>query len=337
MKDIILAFSGGTDSYTAVKILQQQGFRVHALHLDLMGDSDLILKAQARAQELNIPISIVDMRNTFHQKIERRFIDEYLSGATPSPCTLCNTEIKWRALSDWADAHNIEHIATGHYFKITPHNGKLYISRAADPRKDQSFYLWGVEHSLYPRIVTPMAEVIKSDITASSPIKGESMGVCFLRKEGYREYIARHCPSLPQGDIINHIGEVVAQHNGIANYTIGQRRGEGIPPSLYVSRIDAATNSLHVAPREALLTKSIDITHCNVVDPEELLLSDDLSVMVRGVGLNPEGAAHATKTSDGYRLHLSNPAWGVAAGQVVALYRSSRLIGGGYQVVGDSI
>ncbi|MFR9649168.1 MAG: tRNA-specific 2-thiouridylase [Rikenellaceae bacterium] len=331
MKEIVLGFSGGMDSYAAVERLRSQGFTVKGVTLDLIGDNKLILKARSRAAELGIELDILDMRARFRDVIEANFISEYLAGRTPAPCTLCNSAIKWHSLREYANANNIHHIATGHYFRVAEHDSRLYVAKALDPRKDQSYYLWGLNSELLSRVVTPMADVIKSDIIGSSPIKGESMGVCFLRGVGYSQYICHRCGEQPSGDILNSQGRVVGRHSGVVNYTIGQRRGEGIPAGLSVAKIDAKENTITVDTRDSLYRSELVVEGCNIVCEQELLSSSDISVVVRGIGLNPQGYASITKlpTVNSYHIRLDSPAWAVASGQPVVLYRGDRVIGGG--------
>ncbi len=331
MKEIVLGFSGGTDSYTAVGILRSQGFKVRGVTLDLIGDKELIIKARARAEELGIELDVLDMRERFARVVEGNFISEYLAGRTPAPCTLCNSEIKWRSLEEFANFHGIEHIATGHYFRVAEHDSRLYVAKGADPRKDQSYYLWGLNSELLSRVVTPMGDVIKSDIIDSSPIKGESMGICFLRGVGYSQYICQRCGEQAVGDIINSEGEVVGEHSGIANYTIGQRRGDGIPAGMSVAKIEAQSNTITVDTRDSLYRSELDIDGCNIISERELLSSGDIWVVVRGIGLNPQGYATITKslTANSYHISLDSPAWALSPGQPVVLYREDRVIGGG--------
>ncbi len=329
MKEIVLGFSGGTDSYTATKILLAQGFRVRAVILDLMGDSEAILKARQLSGELGVELDVIDAQSRFKSLVEANFLSEYLAGRTPAPCTLCNRVIKWSLLRDYADAHGIESIATGHYFRVVEHNSHLYVSKARDPRKDQSYYLWTLDQELLRRVVTPMADIIKEDIKGLSPIRGESMGVCFLRGRGYSDYITHSCGEQPRGSVVDRSGTIVGEHNGIAHYTIGQKRGEGIPQGLSVAAINATTNSIVVDRSDSLFCHELTIGDCNIVNEKELLTSHDIRVMVRGIGRNPDGFGSIKRASNGYHITLSSPAWAVASGQPIVLYRGDRVIGGG--------
>ncbi|MFR9504179.1 MAG: tRNA 2-thiouridine(34) synthase MnmA [Rikenellaceae bacterium] len=328
-KKIILGYSGGIDSVAAVAMLQDKGFEVIALTLDMCGDNTIVESARQAALESGIEFNVLNCEELFQKEIKDYFISEYINGRTPAPCTRCNPLIKWRLLLDFASQNNIYHIATGHYFKIKKYNNKLYVARATDRRKDQSYYLWGLNQEVLSRAVTPMADVVKETINTSR--KKESMGVCFLKGRRYNEYISEMCGELPKGDIVDKNGTIVGQHNGLAYYTVGQKRGEGIPPNSLIIDLDKQSNLLIIGDDSDLYHKELHIEDCNIIDSKEVLESTDITVMIRGIGRNPEGyASKIEKSSSGYKITLNSPAWACALGQPVVLYRDDRVIGGGY-------
>lgn len=334
-KRVVLGFSGGMDSLTAATLLRDGGWQVVAVTLDTIGDEPMLQRARQEAARLGVEHIVLDVRREFTSRIIDYFVDSYASGRTPAPCTLCNTTVKWHFLAKVADDLGIEHIATGHYFNVVESGQKLYVARAKDTAKDQSYYLWGLRQDLLRRIITPMGSVIKSEIRDNFRDRRESMGICFLQGEGYREFLCRRIPSLAQkGDVVNNLGEVVGSHDGTAFYTIGQKRGFTLfsSASAYsVVLIDAARNELQVGEECDLLKLTLEIDECNIVDDNELLSSDDISVVVRGVGRNPEGYARLVEPTDyGYRITLHHSAWAAAVGQPVVLYRQNRVIGGGF-------
>ncbi|MFR9621076.1 MAG: tRNA methyl transferase PRC-barrel domain-containing protein [Rikenellaceae bacterium] len=329
---ILLAFSGGIDSCAAVTILESQGFEVEAVTIDMIGDEMLLTTARMRAAELGITLHEVNAREIFRREVVDDFCAQYLSGRTPAPCTRCNSEIKWRILAQTADRLGIEKIATGHYFQIEREGTKHYVARAKDCRKDQSYYLWGVAQSILARAVTPMGEMIKEDVKATSSIKGESMGVCFLGKRPYAEFLESRGHAMPSGYMVDKQGEVVSRHNGIARYTIGQKRGEGIPEGLRVVAIRGAENQIVVGSNDHLFHHTLHLGDCLFVDPTGVELLDNLRVMVRGLGLNPQGDARVRLSADSTRatIHLTTPAWAPAPGQPIVIYSHDRVVGGGY-------
>ncbi len=328
-KRVVLGYSGGVDSAAAVALLQQQGFEVVALTLDMCDDSQLVESARERAAQAGITFDTLNCEELFEREIKQYFADEYMRGRTPAPCTRCNPLIKWRLLSEYAAANNIYHIATGHYFRIEKLGDKYYVARAKDRRKDQSYYLWGVPQELLARAVTPMADIVKAEINSAG--RSESMGVCFLAGRKYSEYISEVCPNAAAGNILDLQGAVVGQHRGLAYYTVGQKRGEGIPAGSVIIALDNECNSLIIGEDAQLYHTILFINECNIVDEDELLTSNDISVMIRGIGRNPEGfASRVEPHGEGYKITLSSAAWACAAGQPVVLYRGDRVIGGGY-------
>ncbi len=334
-KHVVVAYSGGIDSNAAIGILQNEGYEVTALTLSLThGDEEAIESARLAAKKIGVEFVAIDCRDRFRELIIKNFTEEYIAGRTPAPCTRCNPLIKWHILTNYAKEIGASHIATGHYFSISSHNGKLYVARGADPRKDQSYYLWGVSQESLSMALTPMADKIKEVIKSKSHIKKESMGVCFLRGRHYTEILQEGGVQIVGGDIVDFTGYVVGRHKGLAYYTVGQKRGEGIPSGLAVIGIDSAKNQIIVGTDELLYARTITIDKCNIIDEEEWLTSPDITILVRGLGRNPEGYVRVEKSEiEGqYILHLDDPAWACAAGQPVVLYRSERVIGGGYLI-----
>ncbi len=335
-KKVILAFSGGIDSSAVAEILCAEGYEITALMLSLIeGDEEQIIRGRAKATGLGAEFVVRDCREQFRKEIIDHFVGEYIAGRTPAPCTRCNPFIKWRELVAYAKSVGADHIATGHYFSKTTHNGKIYVSKAKDPRKDQSYYLWGLNQETLSMVLTPMADKIKDDIKSRSTLKKESMGVCFLQGGHYSELIERGGYKIRRGEVVTSQGEVVGEHRGLAFYTIGQKRGEGIPRGMAVIAIDAIKNQITVGDDHELYTSQLVIENCNIVDEEELLKSSNISVMVRGFGRNPEGYARIEKAEkEGtYTIYLDSPAWACAEGQPVVLYIDDRVVGGGYYVV----
>lgn len=327
VRSVLLGFSGGIDSSAAVEELQRDGYRVVALTLNTTGDEEMITTARKQAAQFFIQHHVKDVREEFQQKIIQYFISSYAQGRTPAPCTMCNPLIKWHHLLLEADRLGVDKIATGHYFNVVQQNGLYYVARAADRRKDQSYYLWGLSQQVLERVVTPMGQKIKSEIAATAINKKESMGLCFLRGVTYGDFIAENLPiAVRRGDVVSLSGDVVGQHEGVAFYTIGQKRGV-VGGS--VVAIDAERNRLIVGENKDLYHATLEVADANIVCEDELLSSNDIEVVVRGFGRNPEGFAKSVERIEGgYRVVLDDPAWAPAAGQPVVFYRGNRVIGG---------
>ena len=330
-ESVLLAFSGGMDSRTAARLLLEE-YEVESLTLDTTGDADLLLSAKRYATELGIEHSSLDVQAEFRHRIIDYFTDSYAAGRTPAPCTVCNPMIKWRYLIDEANRRGIEHVATGHYFNIERYNNHLYVARADDSRKEQSYYLWGLSQHVLQRALTPMGHVIKDNIRSGFMHAKESMGLCFLRGESYRDYIGRTQPALTcEGDVVDTEGRKVGSHAGVAFYTIGQKRGfESELSGVAVVGIDAAMNRIIVGKDAELYHSTLEINDCNIVDKEEFMQANDVRVVIRGIGRNPqEYMRRAEPAGEGYRIYLNDPAWAPAVGQPVVFYRQNRVIGGG--------
>ena len=309
-----------------------EGYHVVALTIDTMGDEAMLHKARTKAEEIGAEWLMYDAREEFKREIIDYFCQEYAMGHTPAPCTRCNPLIKWRTLLNKANRLGIKHIATGHYFNIERRDERYYVTKGIDESKDQSYYLWGLSQEILSRAKTPMGNAIKSDVKQAFKDKSESMGICFLSGLPYAEFLCNRGIDMPDGDIVTRNGEVCGRHNGIARYTIGQRRGVGIPEGMRVIGIDAMHNHIIVGENELLFHNQLHIAHCNIVDEEELLTAKDITVKIRGIGRNPQLPVSVEATHGGYIVNTQDPAWAPAIGQPLVFYRNNWVIGGGIVV-----
>ena len=330
--DIVLGYSGGIDSQTTAQQLIAAGHRVIALTIETIDDREMMLRAEESARNMNIEWLGYDAKELFECEIIDYFCHSYSIGHTPAPCTLCNPKIKWKILREVADKLGIEHIATGHYVNIERHNDKYYIAKGIDSNKDQSYYLWGLEQDILRRAITPMGQRIKSEVKLSYSDKRESMSICFVRGLHYTEFLASRGLSMPSGDIADSMGNICGSHNGISRYTIGQRRGKGIPEGMRVIDIDAKYNRLIVGDIQRLYKHKLYVEQCNIVDEKELLAADDITIKIRGIGRNPELAVKVERCGCGYVVTSPDAAWAPAKGQPLVFYRNNLVIGGGIVV-----
>ena len=328
-KTVLLGFSGGIDSTMSARILSEEGYRVVALTIDTTGDSAMLAKAERVARELGIEWHCYDAKAMFEHDIIDYFCSEYASGRTPAPCTRCNTHIKWKILLSEANRLGINHIATGHYFRIERHKGHYYVAKGADSAKDQSYYLWGLSQEVLSRAITPMGSIIKSEIKEGFKDKSESMGICFLEQKPYAEFLKSRGINASEGDILTTENTLCGHHNGIIHYTIGQRRGEGIPESMRVVDIKANNNTIIVGNKQDLYKSKLHITTCNIVDESELLSATDITIKIRGIGINPELPVTIERCGEDYLITTPDKAFAPAKGQPLVLYRNNLVIGGG--------
>lgn len=332
MRRVLLGFSGGIDSCTSVLRLRDAGYTPVALTIDTIGDDKMLVRARDKAIAMGVEWRCYDAREAFEREIIDYFCREYASGRTPAPCTRCNTHIKWRILASVADEMGIEHIATGHYFNIVERSGRYYVAKGVDPNKDQSYYLWGLSQEILRRALTPMGDAIKSDVKRAFEDKSESMGVCFLQGRPYADFLAQRGVVMLEGDVVDRLGSLCGRHTGIARYTIGQRRGEGIPVGMCVQRIDANSNRIVVGNRSDLFYNRLCVEECNVVDNRELMEANDITIKIRGIGHNPTLPVAIQRYSDGYIVVTDDPVFAPATGQPLVFYRDNLVIGGGIVV-----
>ena len=339
MKKAVVGISGGVDSFVTILLLQQQGYEVIGVHLELWEKNPLD-EVQHVCDALHIPLICRDGREMFRRMVVKPFAEAYLSALTPSPCCVCNSYVKWELLRQAADEAGASYIATGHYVRIVFHNGFYYIAKGADPQKDQSYFLWGVPQHILARAVTPLGEYTKAEVKAWAAAQGyehmarkkESMGVCFLQGTDYRDFIRQYIgkEQMP-GAIVNRSGKVIGRHSGLCNYTIGQKREMPVVngQALYVAEMDAGQNVIVADVKAGLLTTELIVEQVKTACRADLQ-SGQVRVKVRGLGLNPEGEVKVEELSgDCVKVHLSDPAWAVAPGQPVAFYCGERVIGGG--------
>lgn len=329
---VILGFSGGIDSCTAARLLMSEGYEVVALTIECIEDSAMMAKAEERACEIGVKWIGYDAREEFDRLIIAHFCDSYQSGLTPAPCTRCNQHIKWNILRRVADELSIPYLATGHYFNVVERDGRFYVAKGIDPAKDQSYYLWGLSQEILRRTITPMGQMIKSEVKQSFADRSESMGICFLQGHSYTDFLERRGVVMQAGDIVDGSGCVVGQHPGIARYTIGQRRGEGLSDGMRVIGIDAERNRIIVGRSDDLYKYKLYIEDCNIVDVNELITSSDITIKIRGIGRNPEKPVKVAPYGRGYLIELDDPAWAPAKGQPLLLYRDKLVVGGGVVV-----
>lgn len=351
-KRVVLGMSGGTDSSVSAMILKSEGYEVIGVSLWLSGGNpdnknnlpNFIIEAEQLADKLNIKFEYIDARKQFKDTIIKGFLNEYLNGRTPSPCIECNPNIKWKLLLDYADSINAEHIATGHYLNIEKHSdGLYYIHKGWDKAKDQSYFMWKLGQEFLSRIICPLGKFTKTQVRDIAIKNGypkvaqkkESMGICFVENNDYREFIKKEIPDIDnnigKGIVYNTQGEKIGTHEGFPYFTIGQKKGLDLikKEGLMVSKIDSKTNSLILDKRENLMTKDIlvkDYKFTNI----DLVHNKNITTIIRGIGLNPEGYSQITIIDENtLRVKLENEAWALAPGQAVGFYINDMLIGGG--------
>lgn len=261
-KKILLGMSGGVDSSYAVVELRRRGFFVEGAVLK-MSDSTDVSGAEQAAAALSVPLHIVDCTERFQRIVIEDFISEYTKARTPNPCVVCNRFVKIAALCELAKTLQIPAVATGHYAGICRDAGtnRLYITKAADPHKDQSYVLWRLTQEQLSMLHFPLDGLLKKDIQSraremklSAADAPESQEICFIPDGDYASYIEAAAGKFPKGDFIDKNGKVLGEHQGILHYTIGQRKGLGISLGrpVFVSSMDAASNTVTLSEEDAV-------------------------------------------------------------------------------------
>lgn len=258
MSKIILGFSGGVDSAVCAVLLKKQGFDVCGVYLD-NADENARNDAVDAAEFIGIPLTVLDVKEELEEKVCKPFCNSYLNGETPNPCIICNPTMKFKNLIAEADKTGAELIATGHYARTE--NGRLLRGM---PSNDQSYMLCRLTREQVRRTVFPLGGFEKAQVREMAldfclPVakKPDSMEICFIPDKDYIGWISRRAPLPPPGDFVFH-GEVIGRHEGIHTYTVGQRRpGLYNGRKLYVSRIDAKTNTIELALWEELFTTEL--------------------------------------------------------------------------------
>ncbi|MBX3728443.1 MAG: tRNA 2-thiouridine(34) synthase MnmA [Candidatus Sumerlaeia bacterium] len=358
---VLVAMSGGVDSSLAAVLLREAGrevvgvnMRTHRLTPEEKALGAAIKTccspvdakdARACADRGDFPFYVLDVEPSFERDVIDPFIRAYMGGRTPNPCVLCNNHVKLGLLLEKARLWGCGSVATGHYARKVrhPETGRWTLARAADTRKDQCYYLYGLTQEQLAAIEFPLGELTKEQVrerarAASLPTadKPESQEICFIPDNDYRGFLRRRFAergvAMPRGRFVTTSGEVLGEHEGIAFYTVGQRRGLGIAGGepLYVVAIDAATHSVVVGPREAVLAEGLEADGLNWMGLEELTAPRRARVQVRHRH-EPAWGRLEPLGPDRVRVTFETPVQAVSPGQAVVFWdEANRVLGGGW-------
>lgn len=360
MNKVVVAMSGGVDSSVAAALLKEQGYDVIGMMLRLWSEPgkedsnrcctpDSMAQARRVAAKLDIPFYVIDAKDVFHDTVVQYFLDGYARGETPNPCLVCNRQIRWTFLLNHALALGAELMATGHYVRIKKDErdlhrtqvqvGKSQLLRAVDRSKDQSYVLHVLDqeklkHALFPvgDYSKPEIRVIAEKYGLPTATRKDSQDLCFLAGEDYRNFLKRNAAEMLQaGEIMTVSGKSIGEHTGLANYTIGQRKGLGVasPVPLYVIGKNAQTNALIVGTKEELGARELTARDVNWVSGEAPREPFYAEVKIRYTAKEADATVTPINNGEQVTVQFDAPQRDITAGQAAVFYKGDLMIGGG--------
>jgi len=350
---VVVAMSGGVDSSVVAGLMKEEGYDVTGITLKLYDDSKTskesrqccagqdILDAKRVAEHLGINHKILFYQKKFKEEVIDSFIDSYVAGETPIPCIQCNQTVKFRDLFKYAKELNADALVTGHYVTRFQNNGKASMYRAKDSNRDQSYFLFSTTQEQLDYLRFPLGEIEKEEtrniankLNLNVADKPDSQDICFVPNGDYSSVIKKFRPeSFKKGDIIDLKGKKLGEHEGIINYTVGQRKGIKISSAdpLYVVNIDADKNKIIVGPKESLIIQNIELKDLNILVSEKEF-NDHVSIKVRSTGKLLKAKVNIKNNSAS--VNIVDGEAGISPGQACVFYSKDeigdKLLGGGW-------
>ena len=354
MARILVAMSGGVDSSTVAGMMKKEGYNVIGITLKLYDDGKEvaaskqccsgqdIMDAKRVAHKLDIEHKILYYQNKFKQAVIDNFVDSYLKGETPIPCVQCNQSVKFRDLFEVSKDLNADALVTGHYVRSITNNENTNMYKAIDESRDQSYFLFNTTKEQLNYLRFPLGGILKDktreiakNLNLNVADKPDSQDICFVPNGNYASVINKFSPnSFKKGNIKNLLGEVVGVHDGIINFTIGQRKGIKVSDkkALYVLKIDAKKNEIIIGPKEKLGKKNFFLKNINLLTDKKDF-DENIFVKVRSTGKLLE--ANIKIENQNYaEVNLINSEYGISPGQACVFYNKDqfgdKVLGGGW-------
>jgi tRNA-specific 2-thiouridylase len=350
MTKAVVAMSGGVDSSVAAALLKEQGYEVIGMMLRLWSEPgkedsnrcctpDAMAQARRVAAKLEIPFYVIDAKDVFRATVVEYFLEGYARGETPNPCLICNRKIRWTFLLDHALALGADYMATGHYVRIRKgESGKCELLRAVDRSKDQSYVLHVLHQEQLKHALFPVGDYTKLEIRQIAEKYGlptasrkDSQDLCFLAGDDYRNFLQRNAAQmLKSGEIVTRTGLVLGEHTGLARYTIGQRKGLGVPSPvpLYVLGKHAASNTLIVGTQEDLGSRELTAQDVNWLSGEAPREPIRAEVKIR---YTARDAPAWVESVGEHQAHVQFDALqrDITSGQAAVFFQDDLMLGGG--------
>lgn len=334
---VVVGLSGGVDSAVTAYLLKEKGFTVIGATMKQFEKEEFSKDAQAVSEYLGIEHRIVDMSEIFKKDIIDYFVSSYKEGRTPNPCVFCNPKVKWRTMLSVADSVGAMYVATGHYARIDEINGRYSIKNSVTAKKDQTYALCYLTQEMLKRTLTPLGDYSKEEIReiakkAGLPVAGkaDSQDICFILDKDYGKFLEEYTgDKFSPGNFVDKNGNVLGKHEGIVNYTIGQRKGLNLAMGhpVFVTGIDTSRNEVVIGENEDLFTTDFSCTDMNFMCGTKEMLPKKLVCKIRYAHKGTE----ALLSFDGekYNVKFDEPVRAITPGQTAVFYDGEYVFSGG--------